>query len=408
MIKRAAGIAAAFAAVLFLGTLLLTAVYLLPTEGMKKHVGESLDNFMDEGDNPFLIPGYKGSSLDNSTDAIMLGNAVFDSERPFYQAAMLAERAKDESGDTMIGLQNYVREDDRHLVVEYSRYWHGYLVVLKPLLLLLNFDQIRLLNGIMFAVLLAAVSFGFLRLGMWRGWAAWLLAVAGLYPVVIPYSLQYSSVFYIGTIALALVLYQGEWLERKELWGCFFLITGMCTSYMDFLTYPLFTLGMPLIACVLLMKHEIREMLRDCLCWGIGYFGMWMGKWAVGSLLSGEKLWIKALEIADLRVSGTVNDYEISRVMAVLRNFYIYAGVLGVLLFVVIMVWTVAGVWRYRERLSIRAVLPLLLTACMPVAWYLLVANHSYIHYWYTFRILTVSIFAVAALPEYLYRRVRG
>ena len=132
---------------------------------------------------------------------------------------------------------------------------------------------------------------------------------------------------------------------------------------------------------------------------------MWMGKWAIGSCLTGENLWIKALETANLRVSGAVNEEHISRVMAILRNFYIYAGVLGILLFVIIIIWLLSGMRRYRKEVTVRNLLPLCMAACMPIVWYLLLANHSYIHYWYTFRILTVSIFAVAMVPEYLYQK---
>lgn len=41
--------------------------------------------------------------------------------------------------------------------------------------------------------------------------------------------------------------------------------------------------------------------------------------------------------------------------------------------------------------------------ATMPIAWYCIVRNHSYVHYWYTFRDLSVSVFAVSMMPEVLY-----
>lgn len=405
MLKKITGMFLIFLTVLALGTFLLAVVYLLPTVPMKEHVRESLDSFMAEGDNPFLLDGYKGSSLDNSTDAIMLGNAVFESEQPFYKSAMLVERAKDEEGDTMVALQKYILEDDRHLTGDYSRYWHGYLIFLKPLLLVLNFGQIRILNGMFFFVILALNLFGFLRSGRWRGCIAFLFAVAGLYPMVIPYSLQYSGMFYVGLTATAVILYKSRRMEEKKLWESFFLVTGMCASYLDFLTYPLFTLGMPLVLCIVYEKHELKKLIGNCICWACGYFGMWMGKWAIGSCLTGENLWIKALETANLRVSGAVNEEHISRVMAILRNFYIYAGVLGILLFVIMIIWLLSGMRRYRKEVTVRNLLPLCMAACMPIVWYLLLANHSYIHYWYTFRILTVSIFAVAMVPEYLYQK---
>lgn len=108
----------------------------------------SVDAFLEEGDNPFVLPGYKGASLDNTTDAIMLGNAVYQSEFPVYQAAMKAGRAELDNEHTQLALKKYLNQDQGLTLTSYERYWHGYLVVLKPLLLVFNYGQIRILNGI--------------------------------------------------------------------------------------------------------------------------------------------------------------------------------------------------------------------------------------------------------------------
>lgn len=397
----------AFIAGLMMGTLLLSLVYLLPTEPMRKNMGESISVLTREGENPFILPGHKGSSLDNYTDAIMLGNAVYRSERPFYQAAMLTERAVNEQDKPIAALADYVADGKERMTEEYFRYWHGYLVVLKPLLLFLNYRQIRVLNGIAFLLVLAVTAAGFLRVRMRRGGVALILAVMGLFPMAIPFSLQFSSAFYIGMLSVAAVLYQGDLIEKKELWGIFFLIVGMCTSYLDFLTYPLFTFGMPLIVCIVRRKQRLLESVRNGICWGSGYFGMWAGKWTIGSLLTGRNLWIDAMESAGFRLSGGAYEERISRIMGVLRNFYIYVSVWGLLLALAVVLWNVLEVRQYREKLDKEnggGLLLLLAAACLPIVWYLVMANHSYIHYWYTFRILAVSIFAVAMIPEYLYQ----
>lgn len=50
------------AAGLLLGILAICLVYLLPCGSLQKHASESLKILKTEGENPFLLEGYKGSS----------------------------------------------------------------------------------------------------------------------------------------------------------------------------------------------------------------------------------------------------------------------------------------------------------------------------------------------------------
>ncbi len=34
-------------------------------------------------------------------------------------------------------------------VINYPRYWHGYLIILKPIMVLLNYQQLRIVNFIL-------------------------------------------------------------------------------------------------------------------------------------------------------------------------------------------------------------------------------------------------------------------
>ena len=146
MIQQLKKLAVLYLACLVSGTLALMAVYCLPVRPIQEHVRVSVDAFLEEGDNPFVLPGYKGASLDNTTDAIMLGNAVYQSEFPVYQAAMKAGRAELYNEHTQLALKKYLNQDQGLTLTSYERYWHGYLVVLKPLLLVINYGQIRILN----------------------------------------------------------------------------------------------------------------------------------------------------------------------------------------------------------------------------------------------------------------------
>ena len=63
-----------------------------------------------------------------------------------------------------------------------------------------------------------------------------LLMEAVLNPIVLPLSLQYSWVYYVGILSAMVFLIKEKW--HAESIFLLFLITGMVTSYVDLLTYP--------------------------------------------------------------------------------------------------------------------------------------------------------------------------
>lgn len=408
MLKTCSKTVITLATGIFLGALLLCGVYLLPVDSMQQHVQDSLEILVEEGENPFLMAGYKGSSLDNYTDALMLANASYESQHPFYKAAMLVERNSSRPDQPIASLQDYIEREEIGQVQEYSRYWHGYLVLLKPLLLFMDYGQIRILNGVVFIIVMLLAMAGFVRRKMWRGLIAFVLSMLTLFPVTIPYSLQFSTVFYTGMIPFLCILYKYELLKKRQAFIWIFLITGMVTSYMDYLTYPIFSLGMPLVLCFVLHKNslldKIKDIIQNGMAWSIGYVVMWSGKWVVGSLLTGRNLFTQAFATVSLRLSHEVNHESVNAVWAALRNVYVFFNVLGVLLALILLVWIASGMFQYRKWLKKSSAWLLILLACMPVVWYCVTTNHSYIHYWYTFRNLSVSIFALAMIPEYLYQ----
>lgn len=393
------------AAGIFTGTILLCLVYSLPVSPMQEHMRESLDEFVQEGDNPFMMDGYKGSSLDNTTDATMLGNAVYESSLPVYKAAMLAERGNDEGAESQEALKNYLDGKKMDQISTYARYWHGYLVILKPLLLILNFQEIRLLNGIVMAILTLLTLGRMSMRNMRSGMVAFVLAVASLFPVALPLSLQFSSVYYIGVTACLIILWKYDWIENMGKWLYFFLIVGMLTSYLDFLTYPLFTFGMPLIIYIAIRKPGLKDgifkIIQTGICWSVGYIGMWAGKWLIGSVLTRNNLFLDAVGAVENRMSSTVYEEKVNRIFAVLRNLYIYRNLYGVVLAGLLLIWLVVYIWRSgRNNIEISGVILLLCIACMPAVWYMCTVNHSFSHYWFTFRSLAVSVFAVGMIPE--------
>lgn len=64
------------------GILLLTCAYALPTARMRYHVSLNLPYLEQDGDYYFWAPYHQSTASDGFTDAIMLGNAIYNSATP--------------------------------------------------------------------------------------------------------------------------------------------------------------------------------------------------------------------------------------------------------------------------------------------------------------------------------------
>ena len=151
-------------AAILAGVVLLTAVYALPTARMRHNVSISLPYILSEGDRYQWAPYHNGTELDGFTDAIMLGNAIYGGSGSPLGDALVNPRMEFTPGDSVPvdSLSRYAQGAEDGRQVTYARYWHGYLVFLKPLLLFFTPSDIRLLNMtvqlILAAVLLALTA----------------------------------------------------------------------------------------------------------------------------------------------------------------------------------------------------------------------------------------------------------
>lgn len=162
--------------------ILLLLASVIPSKYMKQNVKESADIFVGEGDAKYVLVNFTNMinlQIDNYTDALMVNTAYsIDSKNPI-ESFLLARKNyipgitkivhEDENGNlpsparykkyTPVGELYDTVNDNIDESYEYARYWHGYLVVLRPLLFLFNINQIRILSQIIFAVLLLFMGY---------------------------------------------------------------------------------------------------------------------------------------------------------------------------------------------------------------------------------------------------------
>jgi hypothetical protein len=373
--------------------LLLTLVMFIPNSAIEENYNASMEVFEEEGDGwKRMFNNASGSMLDNLTDRIIICGTMVNEDCSAISNAM--------SGNG------------------YSRYWHGYLVWVRPLLLVFTYLDIRYILMLVFMMLFAANVLGMSRrLGAGVAYVyAFCLGLA--YFIMVPWSLQFCEVFLImmGTTLFFLRKYDVSW--KISLVGEIFLVIGLVTQYLDFLTAPLLTLGLPL--CVLLLinaaqmggKAVLRSWamaIHSCITWAFGWGVGWAAKWIVGTVVLGRDRGIieDALSQAAFRVNGNAAS-KASRVTAIVKNAYTmlpFSSVIGNgerlamvlvgLVYLVVLVAVLALWVRRRKRGAWKAYLPVVFVAALPVLWFVVMAQHSQVHFFYTYRIQMISYFGI-------------
>lgn len=405
-----------------IGMLLLCLVYMLPTSGMKKHVEADVILLQEEGnytvfwDEVFVrmhpeninvqtfFLNNRGMARDNLTDAIMLGNAVYtDETKGILEKALAVYRYECESEMPITSLHDYLNGENIGKTVSYSRYWHGYLVVLKPLLCIFTYSQIRIFNVLLQSILFILLC---VKLGRMTDWRYSLCLVGGelaVFPFVIPFCMQYSTATYVMLLSNIVYLNYIDYWKKEDNNLYFFLLTGVFTSYVDFLTYPIITLGGLLIIGVLVTEEKTEFIIKNSIMWCIGYFGMWFGKWAVASVVLRENVIQNGLEQMLFRTSSatnTMSERRISVLLAVFANFSSMTNIYYIVVLILILIFLISVI-KKQQNYQLKNLVKqrhYLLIALYPFIWYGVIKNHSYDHSSFTYRALFVTIFALMVM----------
>ena len=402
-----------------LGILALSLVLSLPTGRMTQNVLQSMPTLQSEMGLVGVVDGYVQTFTGNFTDSLMLENCIYTNEKHslLEQALFMyrGETATDGSWAPTISLGDYANGNELPCEIEYSRYWHGYLVFLKPLLYFCNINDMRVLtayvqlflNGTILLLLCKRRAYG---LGV-----AYLISTTFLYSPFLYASLSLSICFYLLCGAIIIQLLGNDYLITHNAYPLFFFLTGMATSYFDFLTYPLVTLGFPL--CIYLyfnMKHwkeEIRSIFRYSTEWGIGYLGFWMMKWILTLILTGREVFHNALSALATRTDNADGYSKLEGFWVVVKKnielyrnqIYFLIAFFSVLFIIYILIKKIkTGV----ESGFIGQMCVFFLVALYPFAWYFVAQNHSDEHWMFTCKILSVSVFAIGSAVAKLTKRI--
>ncbi len=396
-----------------MGTLLLWVIHLLPVDRMRVHVYQSLSMLQEEFTDSLAIKGYEATLTGSFTDCLMLENTIYynDAHSTFEQAMMMYRKEIGEGEGWAPGtsLEAYLENLPMDKEMAYARYWHGYLVVLKPLLLLTNVQTLRLMSAMAENLLLCGVVGICIRKHKNGLGAALAVSLMFTYVFVLYFSLSLSVCYYLVMAAIMVQLLRREKWKSQETFGIFFLIVGMCTAYFDLLTYPLVTLGFPLGIEIYCSeddwKEQCKKMVRYILYWFVGYAGLWGLKWVITDVLLGAETIGDALMTVGERtniVSGQT--FWLGYMDVVKKNLSYFFNIPFSLAVITFVIWQMTVVRKRTLKKGKKVCLSPKLKnhlfsccflAALPFVWYMAAQNHSAEHSVYTCKIISVSVFSL-------------
>ncbi len=408
-----------------IGTLLLVLVFCIPVDKMRQNVAFSVDNIIkDDGyvsGNP--VKDYIWKNKEGYTDAIMVQNAIekIDGKSVFEHAMWMYHNDVDpEIWTPEESLRQFCHNNGEGLFFlhQYSRYWHGYLVYLKPLLLFFSWGQVMALGAVFMGLLTVLAVYLAVRVKK-PGIVIAMLTGAFFMKVLLMFSSLTMAVCWIITLAsMAWMMLRHEKLEKKKRYPEFFLMVGILTAYFDFLTFPVVTLGFPLCTYFLLQEKEgvkeaVQKVIGYSVCWGIGYAGMWGMKWVVAdiTLHTGtikDALWSIIGRTESIggrsRVNGGFYTIGLNLQEYDWTGYSIGAAILGMITLGIV----VYAAYKLSIQKVVSELLPYMMIFCIPFVWIIVVQHHSALHARFTFRIIGVAAMAACSAAVHFVRELKA
>ena len=197
--------------------------------------------------------------------------------------------------------------------------------------------------------------------------------------------MQGTPVFLTAMISSIIIAFKKG--NIKNIYPMFFVIGGI-TCFVDFLTTPIITLGLPLIIYFLCIQKQtrldivkiIKIIATASINWLIGYALIWFTKWALVDAIYGRDL----IETSIGQIFFRADISKCTFIATVNRNLEPIIMNITVITFVTFII-TIIRLIKNRNQIGttkeiIQNILPYAIIMLMPFVWYFVVRRHSYEH----------------------------
>ena len=435
--------------VICIALLFLTA--LIPQNALQKNMERSSDYYNNHQTFDHVTDYMFLGRQDNYADCILTNIIYHIDQNDLVKSILSASyyNPEDEGVQTSFA---YAVGNKVEPNVDYSRYWHGSMVLLRPLFIIFDIEGVRMVLGILilimtvwFEVLLfknhysvfgVCYAIGLMLVSVWM--CAFCVEYAMPFVVM---SVELPVLFVLLTRAYEKEDVQNDKVKRDEhklgnqkadehksdnykpeviLWAVL-ACAGIVTAFVDFLTTETITFTMAYVLYLIVknrhnqmrtVKEELIYLVKSGIVWLVSYGLMIALKWVLALIVLGKDAFFNALSQAALRISGdatlgnvtgaeVVSDYE--RISGALwRNIgciYPFKSTMSygtAMIFILLVGLVVFSIWYlFREKAKSCINKVMVMVSLIPVLRFLVLNNHSYIHFFFTYRALLVSVVVI-------------
>ena len=101
-----------------------------------------------------MTDNVSGRVIDNYADSVTLALAMYSSTENIFVKAVQTYYLRTDAEDLRESFVDIILKNEEEERTVYSRYWHGSMVFIKPLMVFLNNHEIRLLKTIVLFLLI--------------------------------------------------------------------------------------------------------------------------------------------------------------------------------------------------------------------------------------------------------------
>ncbi len=395
-------------------TVLLSLTALIPRESIRSNLSASAEFLCGSDMFAEVWEGTDASRIDHYADCVLLGIAwQYDDSAPLTSVMESSYYHNEDKGEA-INLRDAVTSD-LSANKEYLRYWHGSILLVRPLLTIMTIRGIYVLFAVILALLLLILLFFLIRSGDILSAAGLMLGMVLTFSWFVPFCLEYIWVYLIMLGASVAVVLMKDDVRPLIVT---LMVCGILTAFMDFLTAETLTLTIPLLLGINKLRRSgtsERDLIKGTACsaigWVAGYGGMMGLKWILASIVLG----INSLEYVTGNLAERTNGLVLS------ENYFSFFGPIkantgcmipfcfgtaGIILGIIVLLGCIYSGYVYRRGTAIRAaVIIYALTGLIPFVRFMVIRNHSVLHYFFTFRALMAFVLAVILIMGELLRK---
>ena len=391
---------------LILIILMIIILKAVPRKTITANIEGSVEYLKGKGEIKLLVDKNMKSALHVYADEILL-NIIYcmDGSKPLDSILLSKYYSEKNFPSLKKALQN-----ESYGNQQYLRYWHGSTLIIRPLLIFFNIKQIYYIGAIILALLFTILVYKLFKAKMYIEILALVLANVITSSQFVPFCLEYFWTYMIMYIVSIIGFEFACKKDYSKKINILMFITGIMTCYFDFLTTETLTFSVPIL--LIFMKRnknkeieniwkEIKPILLWIILWLIGYASMWAMKWALSSIIlninaldyvvdnlliriKDKRLPLEFIDVVKLSLKTNIN---LIIPFKLFENNVTKASLICICIFII--------AFHKRNKKELAKAFVVVALGVIPYARYIALAQHSFNHYFFTFRSQFITIMCI-------------